>query len=200
MRDVVLIFKHNYASFEELLCFFEKNADLFVPDLNLQVESLYVYVDKLKKNATIIEAYDDGTLVGLVAIYLNNYETKIAFISSILVSAEYQGKRIARTLLKMAIKAAVLKKFAILKLEVFNNNDKAINLYKKLGFKENTQKLITVKPFSPIEAKRQLIQNGEVLIDKETLVEMSLELKQFYTNNEHYSIQNNSISLNYIVK
>jgi len=137
-----LILKQNSASFEELLQFYEKNANLFIPNLNSQVKSLYEYVDKLKKNATFLEAYDNNTLAGLVAIYLNNHETNIAFISSVIVSKEYQGKGISKILLKTAIDTATLRNFQKIKLEVYRSNTKAIKLYKKLGFKESNKDFI----------------------------------------------------------
>jgi len=145
MKTDVFNIKQNHASFEELLLFFVKNSNAFIPDLKTQVESLYDYVDKLKKNATFFEAYDDNTLVGLVAVYLNDYETKVAFITSIVVSAEYQGKGIAGTLLKVAIDTAVLHKFTTIKLEVFSGNVKAIKLYKNYGFEERKKSYITME-------------------------------------------------------
>ena len=117
--------------------------------LNSQVENLYEHVNKLNKNATFFEAYDDDTLVGLVAIYKNNYETKIAFISSVIISAEYQGKGIAHNLLESAIKAAISEGFIKIKLEVFYNNTKAIRLYKRLRFEEQNKGFIVMEFTSP---------------------------------------------------
>lgn len=141
----MIIVKQNSASFEELLQFYEKNANMFIPSLNSQVDNLYEYVNKLKKSATFFEAYNDNTLVGLIAVYLNNYETKVAFISSVIVSVDYQGKGISNILLKSAIETAISKSFIRIKLEVFKNNTKALNLYKKFGFEESNSDFISME-------------------------------------------------------
>jgi len=137
VRSAVLVIKQNSASFEELLRFYEETTSLFIPNLYELVESLNDYVDKLHKNAILLEAYNDNTLVGIVAMYLNDYKTKIAFISSVIVSAEYQGKGIAKSLLESVIEMAVSKRFLKIKLEVSKENAKAIKLYNKLGFENS---------------------------------------------------------------
>ena len=127
--------KINYATLETLIKFYNENKYSFNPPLDLQVNSIEEYVAKLKNKAIIFEAWG-GELMGLVAVYMNNCETKIAFISSVLVSAEYQRKGIAEMLLKSVIEAAISKEFVKIELEVYKTNIKAINLYKKFGFEE----------------------------------------------------------------
>jgi ribosomal-protein-alanine N-acetyltransferase len=96
-------------------------------------------VEKMKKNADVFEAYDNDLLIGVVSVYLNNFTTKIGFITSVLIDTEYQGKGIANRLLKISIDFAKEKGFEKIILEVFNSNINAIKLYTKNKFEKVTE-------------------------------------------------------------
>ena len=75
------------------------------------------------------EAHYNDTLVGLIALYLDN-ENNTAFITNVSVYPKFIGTGIGYTLLtncKMYIKR---KKINKLSLAVRNNNSLAINFYK----------------------------------------------------------------------
>ena len=137
--------KINYASFEKLINFYNNNNTIFYPPLDSQVQSIEDYVRKLENNATIFEAWIDTELVGLVAIYLNNYKNKTGFITSVIVSLKNQKQGIANKLLNETIKYAHEKEFLKINLEVHKENSSAINLYKKLGFKEKQNDFISLE-------------------------------------------------------
>jgi len=136
--------KINSASMEVLIAFYNENNETFNPPLSSQIESIEKYVEKLKNNAVIFEAWDNDELIGLVAAYLNNYETKIGFITSVIVSRKYQKQGIAKILLEKTIDFAKEKGFEKIHLEVHKENKNAIGLYKTFGFVENSVEFITM--------------------------------------------------------
>ena len=137
--------KINSVSLESLIDFYNENDNCFNPPLNAQVDSIEGYARKLKNNAILFEAWDNEKLTGLVAAYFNNYENKIGFITSVIVSLKYQNKGIAKTLLKNAIDFARDKGFEKIQLEVYKENESVISLYKKTGFAEKEQKMIQME-------------------------------------------------------
>lgn len=92
------------------------------------------YAEKIKNNAKIMSYFDNGNLVAFIAFYCNDLETRIGFMSMLAVSKNNQGKGLARSLIKSSIDLLKNENFNRYRLEVFKTNNKAINLYKKMGF------------------------------------------------------------------
>ena len=95
---------------------------------------LMEYAQKLRRNATTIEMWDAGTLVGLCACYMNDYETRTAYITHIAVSPQYRGCGYGKHLLETTIAAAAEKGFLQLNLEVLKTNLPALTLYQSHHF------------------------------------------------------------------
>jgi GNAT superfamily N-acetyltransferase len=66
----------------------------FVPQLSSRV-AIPGYAEKITMNAARFEAWADDTLCGLVAAYCNDVERGSAYVTSVSVLHEYQGKGIA---------------------------------------------------------------------------------------------------------
>ena len=98
--------------------FYNENINTFNPPIDTQVSSVEEYANKIINNAVIFEAWISNKLVGLIAAYFNNYETKIGFITSVVILPEYQKQGIAKTLLKNVLVFAKENNFSIIKLEV----------------------------------------------------------------------------------
>ena len=130
----------NSVSLNTLINFYNEN-DIFNPPLSSQVTSIEEYIMKLKNNAVIFEAWGNTELLGLVAAYLNNYETQIGFITSVIVSQKYQKQGIAKRLLKKAVEFARNEGFKKIYLKVHRENIDAISLYKKFNFSEDKKEL-----------------------------------------------------------
>ena len=111
-----------------LLC----DAD-FVPPLKNRVE-INGYAQKIANNATRFEAWSGSTLVGLVAAYCNDQETRVAYITSVSVLRERVGKGIAANLVSQCIEHAKASGMWQISLEVASDNTPAIKLYEKSGF------------------------------------------------------------------
>ncbi|MFN8674416.1 MAG: GNAT family protein [Candidatus Sericytochromatia bacterium] len=91
------------------------------------------------KNNFMLGAFENNTLVGIT--FFNREErTKMAHkgnIYGMFVLKEKQGLGIGYNLLKLALeKAFNIDGIKQINLAVVASNDKAVNLYKKLGFKE----------------------------------------------------------------
>jgi ribosomal protein S18 acetylase RimI-like enzyme len=120
------------ASLQEIKTHLEECSDSFFPPLSSYV-NINDYSKKLYKLSSTFEAWENGKLVGLVATYMND-QKKEAYISNVSVLPDYQGKGISKTLLNRTIKEAKIKSYISIKLEVKQDNIKAITLYQKLGF------------------------------------------------------------------
>lgn len=107
------------------------NAE-FSPPLSSRVD-LVEYAEKIFTKAVRFEAWAGTTLVGLLAIYVNN-DNHMAFVTNVSVLADVKHRGIATTLGLQAIHYAKNNAVNSIALEVSEDNTDAINLYKKLGF------------------------------------------------------------------
>ena len=105
----------------------------FVPTLSERVE-IPDYAQKIISKATRFEAWSNGTLVGLVAAYCNDQETRIAHITSVSVLKEWTGKGLAASLINHCVAYAKAAGMRQIGLEVAAANVPAIKLYEKSGF------------------------------------------------------------------
>jgi len=92
------------------------------------------YVDKLKKNATIISIDKNGQLIAFIAYYDNDPDCELAFLSMLAVESGSKKMGYGNTLLQISIKEIEKKGFKRYGLEVIKDNFKAIQLYEKHGF------------------------------------------------------------------
>ena len=109
----------------------------FTPPLSDRLE-LSGYAQKIAENANRFEAWAEGELVGLVAAYFNNLETRTAFVTSVSVLPRWQGQRIASQLVSQCIAYADRNGFRRIELEVSVQNTAAVRLYEKHGFLADT--------------------------------------------------------------
>lgn len=134
----MIVYKIKKSTQKDLLLHLQKCDDLFVPKLSSKVD-LVAYAQKITDYAYTFEAWHEADLVGVVASYFNDFETKTSFITNVSVLQVFNNLGIAKELLKMAKEYAVKRGFQKIKLEVHPNNDKAIQLYTKNDFKITTQ-------------------------------------------------------------
>ncbi len=132
MNKLNLQFKLNRSSASEIEEHLERNNHSFFPVLSDQVD-IHQYAVKLYKNAYRFELWDKASMVGLVACYLNDKITGIAFITNVSVDREWQSLGIATFLLKKCLNHAKKLGFEMIKLEV-NKKNTAKRLYVRMGF------------------------------------------------------------------
>ena len=94
-----------------------------------------VFFLKIDQHAEFLKYYFDAKLVGFIACYCNNYDSKKAFISLVLIDKYYRGRGISKKIFDQLFGLLKEKKFTNCGLEVRRDNVNAINLYKSLGFK-----------------------------------------------------------------
>jgi len=105
----------------------------FVPPLSGRIE-ISDYAKKIASNATRLEAWSGNALIGLVAVYCNDQENGIAFITNVSVLRPWTSKGIATNLMSQCIEYAKALGMQLISLELASNNISAINLYDKSGF------------------------------------------------------------------
>lgn len=126
-------YKINTASQNDILEHLRNCDHLFSPPLSERI-ILKDYSEKLFDKSEKFEAWENGHMVGLVAAYFNNKETKNAFITSVSVLESYSKQGIASKLIEMLLSYAKQKSFISISLEVYYGNNKAILLYTKKEF------------------------------------------------------------------
>lgn len=89
---------------------------------------------KIDQNAEFLKYYCDEDLAGFIACYCNNYDSRRAFISLVLIDKLYRGKGISKKIFAQLFTLLKEKKFKSCSLEVRRDNLNALNLYKSLGF------------------------------------------------------------------
>ena len=134
------------ASTEEIYLHLKECNDSFIPPLNQKVD-LKEYARKIAEKAITFEAWADTTLVGLVAVYFNDFKNRVGYITNVSVVNDHKGKKIAYDLINNSIEYAKQFNFHQIELEVSPDNQQAIQLYKKFKFDvfENTNNLIRMK-------------------------------------------------------
>lgn len=136
----------NKSTASDILNHLNEASAFFIPPLSETVD-IEAYSAKLFNYAERIEAWNEGKLIGLIAIYLNDEKHQTGFITNVSVSPNHYKKGIAKKLMDECIIYARTKKFEQIDLEVHESNDKAIALYKKIGFDEisDSRKMIKMR-------------------------------------------------------
>jgi ribosomal-protein-alanine N-acetyltransferase len=138
MNCCEVYYKIKTASCEVIIEHLNRCTNFFNPPLHTYVD-IQKYGEKIDNHAITFEAWDENTLVGLIAAYFNDENTKIGFITNVSMLKEYQGLGIASKLLLLTIEYGKEHNFRMLRLEVNKINQKALTLYKRHGFVETQQ-------------------------------------------------------------
>lgn len=100
----------------------------------LSDEILRNLANKYKNFGEVMIATYNNEVIGYIAYYRNDYDNYNAYISTVVIKKERRGMRIGKTLLRKVIIDCESHGFKVIKLEVDDNNDKAVSLYKSFGF------------------------------------------------------------------
>jgi ribosomal protein S18 acetylase RimI-like enzyme len=143
----------NKASATEIAEHLSRCDASFVPPLSARVE-INDYAGKIVSKAMRFEAWSGSTLAGLIAVYCNDREQRIAYITSVSVSRELSGKGIASCLMMQCIEYVKASGMAQISLEVASDNMPAIKLYEKNGF-------VAGKANAPFVTMNLYLKSGE---------------------------------------
>ena len=105
----------------------------FMPPLSDRVE-INDYAKKIVSKTTRFEAWSGDTLIGLVAVYCNDQERRIAYITNVSVLRDWTGKGITARLMKQCIEHVEALGMRQISLDVASDNIPAIKLYEKNSF------------------------------------------------------------------
>lgn len=112
----------------------ERLEMMLVPSLSERDVNLAQYAEKLCIHGRVWCHYDMGKPVSIIAGYFNDMTSQTAYLSMLVVAKEYQGKKLASSLLSEFEDYAIQKGMAYVKLEVRKHNTAAQNLYRKFGY------------------------------------------------------------------
>jgi ribosomal protein S18 acetylase RimI-like enzyme len=128
-------FREETATKEDVQAHLEECSGTFTPNLRFKVD-IEEYSTKIKSQARTFEAWSGKSLVGLVAAYMNDYRTRIGFVTSVSVAKDFMGRGIASALLGRCIERSRHEGMKAIRLEVGFESQDAIRLYKNFGFSE----------------------------------------------------------------
>ena len=95
----------------------------------------------------VIRGLIEGNTVGFCAYYANDFTNKCAYLSMIVVLPVAQGKGVGTALLIKMIEDCKLKKMKKILLEVADDNNRAIQFYKKNKFHIDCKKAESTSQF-----------------------------------------------------
>lgn len=93
------------------------------------------YVDKILKFATIISISKKEKIIAFIAFYENDVDKNVAYLTMIAVCKDFWQNGYGKSLLEYSIYEITKKGFDKYRLEVKEDNLKAIKLYENYGFK-----------------------------------------------------------------
>ena len=125
-------FCSNRASEKQIAEHLSRCDESFVPPLSDRVD-IADYAHKIAGMAMRFEAWDSA-LVGLLAVYCNDRERGVAYVTSVSVLQEWRGRGIAASLVDHCIAHAKAEGFRRVELEVDAENANAVRLYEHQGF------------------------------------------------------------------
>lgn len=121
----------DYKKIKEIMTFC---ANSFYDQSINSVEKIAELAKKFSNSAVFIVAKYDSDVAGFTAFYCNDVNTKIAYLSMIIVVESYKGKGVGSLLLNDCINLCIEHRMSKLRLEVNANNDTAIKFYIKNKF------------------------------------------------------------------
>lgn len=106
----------------------------FIPNLNT-ITCIRSYSIKLSKFSRHFTIWQENSLIGLACCYDNDQKFECAYLSIICIDFRYQSKGLGMKLIETIINFYRIRKFKLIKLEVYKLNINAIKFYNKIGFR-----------------------------------------------------------------
>lgn len=127
------IFTLNHSNINDLKEHLYQCDTHFIPSLSSRV-SIEEYSKKILENAILLEFWENGKIIGLIAAYCNDPSNTTAYISNISVVPSWQNQGIANQLMKQLIPYLQEKSYSFIKLNTGKDNFNALKFYQKNGF------------------------------------------------------------------
>ena len=101
------------------------------------IDELKEYVfEQLEQGEKFIGYYKGNTLIGYYSYEIKNKLTKYIWIDELVIKEEYRGQGYGTILMNNVKEIKDKEQAARIELNCWSFNEKAINLYKKLGYTE----------------------------------------------------------------
>ncbi len=120
--------------YNRLLSLLNTLDPFYNPKISSKVK-LDEYAKKLLSNGEVYVVMHKENDVGLIAIYTNDTQGGVAYLSSLGLLPQFQGKGISQSMMIKVFKLCEDKSMNIIRLETGEQNEKAIRFYKNNGFK-----------------------------------------------------------------
>ena len=127
------LYLHKIVNIEVLSYCLHKFNESTSVSISERVGDLYIYADKLYKNALNYCAVRNQDIVGFISFYANNISS--AYISNLAVDEKHKGCGIGSKLVNHAISIAKSKGISSMRLEVNRLNIEGVSFYTAKGFK-----------------------------------------------------------------
>lgn len=108
-------------------------SDDFEPPLAATID-IPAYADKMVEKSTIFSIIESGLLIGMMSVYCNDIEKKIAFGTMLAVAKGHRVYGVGPNLIKMTLDYLRKYGFEKFSLEIYKTNPRVITLYKRMGF------------------------------------------------------------------
>lgn len=123
------------SGIKKLIISFIEELDVeFSPSIISRVGNLEEYVDKLLTKAEIYYSMDNNKICNLLVFYCNDMKNLNSYITFLGVARDYRAQGIGKRLIELGIKKSIEAGMKSISLETSMDNEKALRLYKKVGF------------------------------------------------------------------
>lgn len=147
MENLSIKYGFNTLERKSIIQFLKKSDKEFPQSLSDRV-NIEDYAEKLINNANIVYIEnDEKNIIGSVIFYCNDNKKYKGFITYVYVDKNYRGMGIAKKLLKKAEIIMGNNGMMSSALNTHKDNNKAIMLYKSLGYDEIKNNFSEIKTF-----------------------------------------------------
>lgn len=123
----------SYDQQKEICSFIKKYEKDFSPKLSKRVD-IEDYSKKLLNKAECYIYEEKENIRGFVAFYANNYDSKVAYLSIILVDHKFRGKGVGNKLIERMEKCCRKKGFEKIKMEMSSGKEGLKKWYLDKGY------------------------------------------------------------------
>lgn len=96
-------------------------------------DELVCYLQKMLTHGKILVAENEHRLEGIIGFYANDIRSKVAYVSTFVVSKEVEGSGLSRELFERFLTSAQSSGMTDVSLNVRKDNLRAIAFYRKMG-------------------------------------------------------------------
>jgi ribosomal protein S18 acetylase RimI-like enzyme len=107
--------------------------DEFSPKLTSHLD-LAAYAEKITRLSTVFSIHERGYCRAFAAVYCNDCERRVAYMTMIAVRKDCRGRGLSNTLLTAVVCHLESIGFLCLQLEVYKSNPRAIAMYGRHAF------------------------------------------------------------------